>query len=123
MTVTAVKPGAPQAFRDLDTTTKQIMWAVKFGRKCTFNIFDFEPICGYVAGIDRYSYFVVWIQDNKIRQGLVHKGSAPFIELHPEATLESEATENDLLRQKLLDIVSPFRSHVVRQYFHHTPSA
>lgn len=125
MTVAAVKsaPGQQQrpALRDLDTTEKQILWAVKYGRKCTFNVFDFGSITGYVAGMDRYNYFVVWIDDDRIRQALIHKGSTPVVELHADATLDTE--ETDLLRQKLLDIISPFRGHVLKQYFHQAPSA
>lgn len=95
-------------------TDRQIAASVRFGRRITATLSDFEePISGYIAGMDRYNYLVlVPHSDGHIEKLLVHKGNAALIELHDESTIEHED-----LRDDLLAIVRPFRRAVMSQFW------
>jgi hypothetical protein len=112
--VVARKPSStpPKDRESASCTDRQIYWSVRHGRRCTFRVLDAEPVTGYVAGADRYNYFVVWDQDGRIRRALVHKGSVSVIELHEESALEGEPQ-----RELLVSVIGPFRKWVMRSHF------
>lgn len=110
--VRAKPPVAPPR-EGTSCTDRQIYWSVRHGRRCTFVVFDSDPITGYVAGADRYNYLVVSAdEEGKIRRCLVHKGSVSVIELHEESTLQQEPQ-----RAELITAIAPYRNWVLRTYF------
>lgn len=90
-------------------SVKQIARTVVDGRLVTFHIFDGEPICGYVAGMDDYNWLVVTPAGDK---HLVHKGSCPRTDLHDESTYETEPN-----REEIEKVVGPFRRYVSATVF------
>lgn len=104
---------------------KQIAASVRFGRKVTFWPLDLDPITGYVAGMDRYTYFVLVPNPDHephsnvqvLRKYLVHK-SGTLIELHDESSID---LEDEPFREELRKIVVPFRTKVMDDFFPDVP--
>lgn len=115
MTAVAIKDrkaSVRDASATATATERQIYWSVRNGRRCTFRVFDDDPIIGYVAGMDRYNYLVVCPTNaGRIRRLLVHK-TVPSIELHEESSLEDEPQ-----RDELVAAIAPFRSWIMREFF------
>lgn len=102
---------------DYSMSDRQIAYSVRFGRKVTFWIVEHDEICGYVAGMDKFNYFVLVPGDDPllpVEKFLVHKGSTPLIELHPDTTYDSEP---DAIRDQLRKIISPFRNVIMSNFF------
>lgn len=97
-----------------EPTDRQILYSVRYGRKCTFYPIDNTEITGYVAGIERYAYVVATVDSatGAITRRLVHK-SCPVIELHEESTFDSEPAE---VREVLTKIMGKFRQWANRQF-------
>lgn len=94
-----------------DVRDAQIRYAVRYGRKCTFYPIDNTEVTGYVGAVDGECYLVLTVQDGTVVHRLIHT-SCPVIELHPEATLDTESAD---VKKKLLEIVSPTRKWFERQ--------
>jgi hypothetical protein len=105
---------------------RQIAATVRFGRKitCYVDMYDHDPITGYVGGMDRYTYFVLVpnpdhdrhdpdTDEPVLRKYLVHKGGT-LIELHDESTLDAEP---EPFRTELKKIITKFRTKVMDEYF------
>ena len=96
---------------------RQIAATVRFGRLVTFWPVDHNALTGYLAGMDRYSYFVLVPgregDDPPVRKFLVHK-SGTLIELHDESALDGESEE---VRQILRQIITPFRTKIMEDYY------
>lgn len=100
---------------------RQIAATVRFGRKVTLWPVDQDPISGYVAGLDRYTFFVL-VPNNAqdpnpeqpvLRKYLVHK-SGTLIELHDESTLDAEP---EAIRDALRKIIMPFRTKIMDDFY------
>lgn len=95
---------------------RQIAATVRFGRKITIWPVDQDEVTGYVAGVDRFNYFLL-VPDAEqplvVHKFLVHKAGA-LIELHDSSTLDREPEE---LRDQLRRIIVPFRVKIMETYF------
>lgn len=83
---------------------RQIIQSVRHGRRCTFRPIDNDEITGYIAGIERFHYFVLSVEGGVVRQHLIHK-SCPVIELHAGSTFELETED---IRAALTKIMGRF---------------
>ena len=99
---------------------RQIAATVRFGRLQSPFLAGratLAEITGYLAGMDRYSYFVLVPgrggDDPPMRKFLVHK-SGTLIELHDESALDNEVEE---IRQELRKIITPFRTKIMEDYY------
>jgi translation initiation factor IF-1 len=88
---------------------KQLLMSVYHGRRIRFEIFDGEPIEGYLAGID-HEYFKVVIPDgDKITVKLVYRPCNPTMDLRSESTYTNEP-----LHDTMEEIIAPFRAAMRR---------
>lgn len=109
-------PKQPRSFDD-DMTSKQIAASVRFGRRVTFYVLDYDPVTGYVAGMDKFNYFVL-VPSNPIEKKLIHKGNSPLIDLHDESTLDDEP---EPVRTELRKIISKFRNKIMTEFYPDVP--
>lgn len=98
----------------LSPIDKQLVFQVKYGRKVTFSTMV-EDVTGYLAGWDRYSWFVLEVtEQGEVRHRVIYKGaSTPLLELHKEPTFEKEPLP---VLEELRRIVIPFRSKLLDEY-------
>lgn len=86
---------------------KQLAQTVKYGRKVTFQLFDGDPVTGYLAGMDdRYFLMLVPGKDGFRKVCVAYSGS-PSFELHAD---NSYADEPHYAAME--EIIGPFRGFV-----------
>lgn len=88
---TGAKPKARPKVR-FAGTDKLVALSVMSGCKCTFYLFDHEPVTGYVSMIDQYRY-VVLVPDastGSVEENILHKAACPRIVVSRESTLDDE---------------------------------
>lgn len=90
-------------------STKQMARTVQDGKKVHFRWHpDADGIEGYLCGMDDFHWMVVTPEGRTI---LVHKGSAPIIDIATEATLHDEPG-----RAALEAVITPFRKAMQREH-------
>jgi hypothetical protein len=89
---------------------KQLSQTVKYGRKITFQVFDGEPVVGYLAGMDEHYFLVLIPQKDGFRKVCVARLGCPSFELHPEASYVNEPHHD-----QMEEIIQPFRSWLVNR--------
>lgn len=98
----------------LSPIDKQFYFQVKYGRKITFST-SVEDVTGYLAGWDRYAWFVLEITDSgEVDHRLIYKGAgSPLLRLHKISTLDDEPPA---IQDELKSILTPFRSRLLDEY-------
>lgn len=107
-----VKP-APRTGAAL--STKQLIRTVLDGRKVTFHLHGGLEVTGYLCGMDDFHWMVVTPGGE---QYLIHKASAPLIDLSDSA--KKYASEPSEVHRRLEKVVGPFRRYVEVEFFGRT---
>jgi hypothetical protein len=109
----------------LPMTEKQLFRSVEQGRAITFDVFESEPIRGYLAGIDDERFFVLQPNpDGGFRKRFVSRegGGTPVFEIH-DVSVDSYRTEP--CHAEMERIIAPFRASIAtnsRGRAHRRPS-
>lgn len=101
-------PRAQREPRGSDLSDRQLARSVVGGHKVTFLVPHEGPITGYIFGSDDYHWAVVTPDVETI---LVHK-STPLVRISTDETYSGEPN-----RERMEEMVSPFRAYVSRTYF------
>lgn len=101
---------------------RQLARAATSGRSLTVHFLNDEPLTGYLVGSDDFHWLVAHIphEHAKPQVTLVHKGSAPRIDISPHPTLENEAPDYQAFAYQ---IGAGFWSYCDENYLGKTPSA
>lgn len=93
-------------------STKQLAQSVRHGRKVTFQIYDGEPITGYLGGMDEEYFYVLTPEEGGYRRLVILRAGSPAFELHAESTYEVEPQ-----REAMEEIIRPFRGFIMNRIF------
>lgn len=89
-------------------TEKQLYATVMSGQRITFEVFDSDPVDGYLAGLDSERMFVLQPRlDGGFRKRLIARSLCPVFEVHSDKAYATEPDRDDMDK-----IIGPFRQWV-----------
>lgn len=107
--------GAPEPkVIPLTMTDKQLYASVTSGQKITFDVFDGDPISGYLAGLDEERMFVlepIGHERIEFRKRFIDRrsGGTPVFEIHSDHAYRTEPG-----REAMESIIGSFRQWIAK---------
>lgn len=86
-------------FRKLGMTERQLVQAVRQGRKVTLLIIDYDPVSGYLGGWDDERWMVVSPDDGGVRVHLILKSATVDVHIHEDGSYRQEPHSDDIYRR------------------------
>lgn len=104
---------------ELPMTKKQLFASVTSGQKITFDIFDGDPIIGYLAGLDDERMFVlepIGHDRLEFRKRFIDRrsGGTPVFEIHSDRAYKDEPA-----REAMDEIIGRFRQWIAKNVMKH----